>query len=169
MKSMEVSGRTLTTGLIVSHIQDDRRSQIREEEYEDSSMTEEEEPYDFELLTLKTPLSKVIREKIGKSSFANFETIQGALDFNSYMIRHILLEKEAGKLDRQQLILLLQNLELNLKQLATFADQSLNPDLQRTVHGQQKTLVPIKNDIRANKFVFSEQANIKDSYFSLDY
>ena len=106
------------------------------------------------VLTLKTPLTKVLKDKV--RCVTQYDVVQGALDFNSYLMKNMINSKD--QLDQGQYIHCMQLLELNLKKLANYADESIGLR-QYTFEDDELISAQIKgviNETRANKFAFND-------------
>ena len=103
------------------------------EKAQESDVSEDEPKYSnnyepqisqYYLKTLKTPLTKYLREKV--RCIEGYEIVQGALDYNAYLIKNLVLNKRKRKiLDKSQKHYVMEELELNIKKLAMLADESL--------------------------------------------
>jgi len=133
------------------------------------------------LKTLKTPLTKYLREKV--RCIEGYEIVQGALDYNAYLIKNLLLNKRQRKvLDKSQKHFVMKELELNIKKLAMLADESLaireytfeNDEATGPTSGQNNKNFPasaivkgIMNETRASKISYSEL--LRNENFTNDY
>ena len=112
-----------------------------------------------------------MREKV--RCIEDFDVVQGALDYNAYLIKNVVKNKRENKqLSKQEFHYTMSQLELNIKKLAKLADGSIalreyTFDPEETVFPTSAVVKGIMNEKRANKLSYSDL--IRNDHFTTDY
>ena len=116
------------------------------------------------LQVLRTPLTKLLRDKV--KCIESFDTIQGALDYNTHLIKNLQTD---NSLSHEQYIYVMRLLELNLKKLAIIADESMSLREYIPLEGgdYQARVKGVINETRALKYTYND-AKIREAYFQTD-